>query len=57
MGKSMQHVLETLLLVMNRACSMQHFSNFAKTLKDTLRFSFVHSPVQSMHSICQNNVT
>ena len=56
MGKSMQHVLETLLLVVNRACGMQHFSN-AKTLEDTLRFSFVHSPVQSMHSICQDNVT
>jgi len=49
MGKSMQHVLGTLLFVMNRACSMQHFSNFAKTLRETLRFNFVHSPVHAQH--------
>ena len=57
MGKSMQHVLETLLFVMNRACSMQHFSNFAKTLKETLRFNFVHSPASvrtMLHKQIQN---
>ncbi len=38
-----------MLELTNKACSIQHFNKFEKTLKDTLRSSFVHGIVCAQH--------